>query len=106
MSGLSPIGEANAIKSRRLISQRLAAMPLKQLGAVLEVDDSTVSRLRSDQARLTVTQFATLLAALGMKAVPTTAKCVRSPVFDAMVTLVTEAMADQQTVTRLFEDVD
>lgn len=107
-------GFTDASKSQRTLMHGLARMSLAQISdacfsaedpASVRMDESTASRLRSGQSKLTLGQFCSLLSAAKLKVVPEDAKCVRAPIYRAVLAIVTEAMQDAPTVERLFAEV-
>src|SRR6185312_11442449 len=69
MVALSPLPTDPSRKNLQGVLRRLARMPLADIAAAIEKDESTASRLRSGEAKLTVEEFSKLLAAIGCKVV-------------------------------------
>ena len=86
--------------------RRLAKLSLGEIGAAIEKDESTASRLRSGDAKLTVGEFAALLAAIGCKVVGQSKVCVDPQVFESVVQINMRAMRNEQTVRALLTDDD
>lgn len=88
-------------KSSQVLLRTLAKMPLDQLAQALSKDESTASRVRSGEARLTVGEFCDLVDAAVMKIVPASKVCVDREKYEALATLAVAAMTDKQTIQRL-----
>jgi len=58
-------------KNSTIILQQLASIGLKRVAGALEVDESTVSRLKNGE----IEKHARFLAALGLKVVPNNVRC-------------------------------
>lgn len=76
-------------------------MDLASLAQALSKDESTASRVRSGEARLTVGEFCELVDAASMKLVSRDKVCVDRAKYEALATLAVAAMADKQTIQRL-----
>jgi hypothetical protein len=81
-------------------------MPLDQLAQALSKDESTASRVRSGEARLTIGEFCELVDAAALKLVPTSKVCVDRAKYEALATLAAAAMSDKATVQRLVWEGD
>ena len=106
MATVSPIPTDPAIKLHQAILKRLARLPLSEISAAIEKDESTASRLRSGESRLTVGEFAKLLAAIGCKVVDSKKVCVDPEVFEGVVQINMRAMRNEATVRSLLTDDD
>jgi hypothetical protein len=106
MPTLSPVPSEPSRKTLQAILRRLARLPLAEIGAAIEKDESTASRLRSGEARLTVEEFAKLLAAIGCKVVDQTKKCVDPEIFESLIHINMRAMRNEHTVRALLTDDD
>lgn len=95
-----------ARKSSQVLLRSLARMPLEQLAQALTKDESTASRVRSGEARVTVGEFCELVDAAGMKLVPISKVCVDREKYEALATLAAAAMSDRDTVRRLVWEAD
>jgi hypothetical protein len=83
------------------VVSELAKAPLSVIAAALDKDDSTASRVRSGEARVTFNEALALLKAIGFKAVPRDAVCVRRDRYEVIAGLAQAAMADPQFSRRL-----
>lgn len=92
--------------SLRMVAQALASTPLEALADAIGKDDSTASRVRSEEARVSISDAVRLLCAAGLKVVAADKVCVDRARYEAMVTIASAAMADQQTARRLTWDED
>lgn len=88
----------------RAVAQALAATPLETLAEAVGKDDSTLSRVRSEDARVSIGDAVRLICAAGLKVVSADKVCVDRRRYEAMVTIASAAMADQQTARRLTWD--
>lgn len=108
MSTASTAAPASASKrsqgSLRVVAQALSATPLEALADAIGKDDSTASRVRSEEARVSVSDAVRLICAAGLKVVGADKVCVDRARYEAMVTIASAAMADQQTARRLTWD--
>jgi transcriptional regulator with XRE-family HTH domain len=93
-------------KALQAILRRLARMSLSEIAAAIQKDESTASRLRSGEAKLTVEEFAALIAAIGCKLVDQRKTCVDPEVFESVVHINMRAMRNEQTVRALLTDDD
>lgn len=102
--------ESAAADSKRLqgtlqsIATALAATPLEVLAKAIGKDDTQASRIRSGQLGTTVQDLARMLHAAGLKCVSAEKVCVDRARYEAMVTMASAAMSDEQTVRRLTWD--
>src|SRR5574341_92714 len=90
-----------ARKSSQALLRQLARMPLDKIAQALSKDDTTASRVRSGEARVTVGEFCDLLDAAGLKLVPASKVCVDRQKYEALATLAAAAMSNKETVQRL-----
>lgn len=85
MAAVSPLPTDPARKSLQMVLRRLARMSVAEIGAAIEKDESTASRLRSGEAKLNLEEFAKLLAAIGCKVVDERKRCVDPEIYEALV---------------------
>lgn len=90
----------------RGVARALAAAPLPTLAESIGRDDTTACRIRSEEVKVTISDAVRLLHAAGLKAVPLRKVCVDREVYQAMTTIASRAMADEQTARRLTWDED
>lgn len=76
-------------------------MPLDEIARALSKDDSTASRVRSGEARVTVGEFCDLVDAAGLKLVAFDRICVDRRKYEALATICAAAMSDEATVNKL-----
>lgn len=100
-NGVAANATNSAQGSLRTVAQALATMPLDQLAAAINKDDSTASRVRSGDAKVSMDDAVRLLHAAGLRVVPIDVVCVDRAKYEAVVTLATAAMADVETARRL-----
>jgi hypothetical protein len=81
-------------------------MSLSEIAAAIQKDESTASRLRSGEAKLTVEEFAALVSAIGCKLVDQRKTCVDPEVFESVVHINMRAMRNEETVRALLTDDD
>ena len=93
-------------KTLQALVRRCARMSVAELGAAIEKDESTASRVRSGEAKLTLEEFAKLLTAIGCKVVDKSKVCVDPQVFESVVHINMRAMRNEQTVRALLTDDD
>jgi hypothetical protein len=86
--------------------RRCARMSVAEIAAAIEKDESTASRVRSGEAKLTLEEFARLLTAIGCKVVDNRKVCVDPEVFEGVVQINMRAMRNEQTVRALLTDDD
>lgn len=91
-------------KSSQVLLRVLARLPLDQLAQALSKDESTASRVRSGEARLTVGEFCELVDTAGLRFVQAGKVCVDREKYEALATLAAAAMADKETIQRLVWD--
>ncbi len=106
MDGSLPTPSDWSRKIAQAILRRLARMPLADIANAIDKDESTASRLRSGEARLTVTEFAGLLATIGCKVVDQKKKCVDPEIFESLIHINMRAMRNEHTVRALLTDDD
>jgi hypothetical protein len=87
--------------SLRLVAQAISRAPLDQLAAAINKDDSTVSRVRSGDAKVSMDDAIRLLHAVGLRVVPIDSVVVNSSKYEAVLTMATAAMADPEIARRL-----
>lgn len=108
MAELSPDQAATASNALqgglRAVAAALSAAPLDRLASAIGKDDSTVCRIRSEEAKVTISDALRLIYAAGYKAVPIGKVCVDRSRYEAMVTIASAAMVDEQTARRLTWD--
>lgn len=76
----------------------LARMSLDAISRAIAKDDSTSSRVRSGEARLTVGELCDLIDAAELKLVSRDRVCVDRKKYEALATLAAAAMSDEETV--------
>ena len=106
MADIVPIPAEPSRKIAQEVLKRLARLPLSEIAKVIDKDDSTASRLRSGEARLTVGEFSALLAAIGCKVVDKNRVCVDRKTYEAMAHINARAMRDEEIAKRLMWDDD
>ena len=106
MAASSPIPLEDASRQLRTLSQRLSKRSLADLCAALNKDDSTASRIRSGESKLTIEEFAKLLPFLGLKLVDAKRVCVDRETYESMAHMVSKAMRDETTARRLMWDTE
>lgn len=106
MAAVSPLPSDPARKTLQALVRRLARMSVADIATAIEKDESTASRLRSGEAKLTVEEFAKLLAAIGCKLVDQDKCCVDRGIYEALVHINMRAMRNEQTVRTLLTDDD
>jgi hypothetical protein len=106
MAAVSPLPSDPSRILLQAILRRLARMPLSEIATAIEKDESTASRLRSGDAKLTVGEFAALLAAIGCKVVDQHKKCVDPEIFESLIHINMRAMRNESTVRQLLTDDD
>lgn len=108
MAELSPGSSAIASNTvqfaLREIASALAAMPLSELAVALGKDETTVCRIRSGETKVLLEDAVRLIYAVGKKLVDKRKHCVDRARYEALVTMASAAMADEQTVRRLTWD--
>lgn len=85
----------------QLALRRFAQASLKPLADALDLDESQICRIRSEEARVTFSQSLSLIRALGCKVVDADAVCVSREKYQAIATIAAAAMADQEISHRL-----
>ena len=106
MAASSPIPFDVSRKTLQALVRRCARMSVAELGAAIEKDESTASRVRSGEAKLTLEEFSKLLTAIGCKVVDSKKVCVDPQVFESVVHINMRAMRNEQTVRALLTDDD
>lgn len=90
--------------SLQLVAMALSSTSLDVLAAAIGKDDTQTSRIRSGQLGATIPDVVKLLHAAGLKTVSADKVCVDRARYEAMVTMASAAMSDEQTVRRLTWD--
>lgn len=90
--------------SLRLVASSLASTSLDTMASAIGKDDSTASRIRSEEAKVSISDAVRLLHAAGLKVVSLDKVCVSKAKYEAMVTIASAAMSDEDTVRRLTWD--
>lgn len=106
MADILPIPTEPSRKIAQALLSRLAKLPLAEISKAIDKDESTASRLRSGESRLTVGEFAQLLAAIGFKVVDKDRVCVDRKTYEAMAHINARAMRDPDVAKRLMWDDD
>lgn len=88
----------------RVVASALAATPLDVLAAAIGKDESTACRIRSEEAKVSISDAVRLIYAAGKKVVSAEKVCVDREMYEAMVSVTSRAMSDAQTVRRLTWD--
>src|SRR5688572_15376043 len=101
MPAVSSIAAPMARKSAQTLLRSLARMPLETIAQALSKDESTASRVRSGEARVTVGEFCELVDAAGLKLVSADKYCVDRALWVAVTTMLAATMADKESVQRL-----
>lgn len=102
--------DATAIASKRLqgtlqlVATSLSRTSLDVLAQASGLDDTQMSKVRSGQLGAKVNELVRMLDAAGLKVVSVDRVCVDRARYEAMVTMASAAMADEQTVRRLTWD--
>lgn len=104
MPTASDSAPAIARKSSQALLRELARMPLESISRALSKDDSTASRVRSGEARITVGEFCDLVDAAGLKLVSFDRVCVDRKKYEALATIAAAAMSDEDSVNKLVWD--
>lgn len=90
--------------SLQLVETALAKTSLDVLSKAIDRDDTQVSKIRSGQLGAQIKDVVRLLNAAGLKVVSSEKVCVDRARYEAMVTMATAAMSDEQTMRRLTWD--
>lgn len=93
-------------KTLQALVRRLARMSVSEIATAIEKDESTASRVRSGESKLTLEEFSKLVTAIGCKLVDTRKVCVDPEVFESVVHINMRAMRNEQTVRALLMDDD
>lgn len=88
----------------RMVARSMSATSLEALADAIGKDDSTASRVRSEEARVSISDAVRLICAAGLKVVSAEKVCVDRALYEAMATIASAAMADQQVARRLTWD--
>lgn len=90
--------------SLRVVAQALAATSLEALAAAIAKDDSTASRIRSEEAKVSISDAVRLICAAGLKVVPTDRVCVERATYEALATIASKAMSNTAISRQLVWD--
>lgn len=90
--------------SLQLVETALAGTSLEVLSKAIDRDDTQVSKIRSGQLGAQIKDVVRMLSAAGLKVVSADKVCVDRARYEAMVTMASAAMADEQTMRRLTWD--
>lgn len=94
--------QQRARKNYSLILSRLASVGQRTAASALNIDEATMSRLKSDGR---IEQFAKLLAVLEIKTVPESHRCVKAEDFEHVMWLASKGMEVlKRTEDLLLED--
>jgi len=100
MSILSAPQQERARKNEQIVLQRLADVGLEPVAQALNVDSSTISRLKNGA----ISQVTSTLAVLGLKVVPIEFKCYRAEDIDPYIQLAKQHMRTVVSVHDLADD--
>lgn len=92
---------SSARKSSQALLGALARMSLDAISKAIAKDDSTASRVRSGEARLTVGELCDLIEAADLKLVSRDRICVDRKKYEALATIAAAAMSDEASVKKL-----
>ena len=106
MASVSPIPLEVSRKTLQALVRRLARMSVAEIATAIDKDESTASRVRSGESKLTLEEFARLVNAIGCKLVDNKKVCVDPEVFESVVHINMRAMRNEQTVRALLTDDD
>lgn len=101
MGALSDDQASRARKNESAILKALASVGQRNLADALGIDESAISRLKSDGQ---VERFSTMLAVLGLKVVPTHMHCYEGKSIEALLTLAKERLAQIEQPEQLAWD--
>jgi hypothetical protein len=90
----------------RAVAAALSSTPLEVLGAAIGRDDTVACRVRSEEAKVTVSDALRLIYAAGYKTVPAGKVCVDRETYQALSTIATKAMAIPAMAHQLVWDED
>lgn len=79
-------------------------MPLDAISKAISKDDSTSSRVRSGEARLTLGELCDLIDAADLKLVTRDRVCVDRKKYEALATIAAAAMSDPESAKKLVWD--
>lgn len=85
----------------RLVNQHLAKASLETLSIAIRKDESQVSRIRSEEIGVRISDVVRLLYAVGLKIVSAESVVVKRDTFDAVTTIARHAIADPELAKRL-----
>lgn len=97
MDGLSPAIAETARKNERSVLHAFARVSQTRIAEQLGVNDSTVSRLKGDHLEL----LCALLAACGLKVVPTEMQCYHPDKMSALLTLARDHLVQMERPEQL-----
>jgi hypothetical protein len=110
MAEVSPSIVATPSKSLqsglRAVAAALSSTPLDVLGAAIGKDDTVACRVRSEEAKVTISDALRLIYAAGFKTVPAGKVCVDRATYQALSTIATKAMAIPSMAHQLVWDED
>lgn len=101
MTAVSSEVDAKARKYRALVLQSIARVGQEPIGTAVGVSGSTVSRFTGDEEEKGMLRALQILAASGLKVVPTDRICVDRSMYHALVTIAAGAMNNPETVQKL-----
>lgn len=100
MTTVSAGARETARKGYAFVLQRLASVGQTSIAEQLGVSESTLSRIKNDDLE----RIVLLLALLGAKVVPTTARCYAPDTIEPLLILAKQRMAQLETVEQLAWD--
>jgi hypothetical protein len=93
------------VNSAQLLLRRLAKLDLRAIGAAIGKDETTACRVRSEERSCSVSEFAALVSACGLKIVDKDKVCVDRRAYDSLRYIAGKAMANEDTArTLVWED--
>lgn len=104
MSPSSDAAPAIARKSSQALLRELARLPLDIIAKAIVKDESTASRVRSGEARITLGEFCELVDVAELKLVSRDRVCVDRKKYEALATIAAAAMSDEDSVNKLVWD--
>lgn len=97
---------AEAVNPAQLLLRRLAKLELRTIAAAIGKDETTACRVRSEERPCTVSEFAALVSACGLKMVEKERVCVDRKALEALTYLAQRAMSNEQTAKSLVWEDD
>ena len=88
----------------RTVAKALTATGLDVLAQAICKDDTTACRVRSEEAKVTISDAVRLMHAAGLKPVPFGKVCVDRATYDALSAIATKAMANPDIARQLVWD--